>query len=214
MSESSNSPLLITLRSGRVISRVPREVSSRRRRRTESAPHIIDTQEFPEVPPPQEATMAEEGLHGPEEELPLSHYSCPSLLNAPSCIVPPQPTINYEIKPSVLAILPTFRGKTDEQPYSHIMEFEEVSSTMRLGHLTFESLKLRLFPFTLKDKARAWFHKLRPQSIITWADMQKIFLNAYYPHSRTTTMRDRLTKFYQEEHESFYESWERFKARH
>ncbi|KAL6191579.1 hypothetical protein ACLB2K_037969 [Fragaria x ananassa] len=146
-----------------------------------------------------------------EEELPLSHYSCPSIVNSPSCIVLPNPNVNFEIKPNMLSILPTFHGMTNERPYDHIIEFDAICSTMRLGGLTLEGLKLRLLPLSLKDQARTWFHKLKSRSITSWADMQGVFLNAYYPHDRTTYMRDSLTKFYQEDSETFYEAWERFK---
>ncbi|XP_040368814.1 uncharacterized protein LOC121051044 isoform X2 [Rosa chinensis] len=146
-----------------------------------------------------------------EEEIPLSHYSCPSIVNAPSCIVLPPINANFEIKPNMLSILPTFHGMASERPYDHIIEFDAICSTMHLGGLTLEGLKLRLFPFSLKDQACTWFHKLKPRSILSWADMQRVFLNAYYPHHRTTYMRDRLTKFFQEDNETFYDALERFK---
>jgi hypothetical protein len=130
-----------------------------------------------------------------EEELPLSHYSNPSIVNAPSCIVHPHPNVAFELKHSILSILPTFHGVPKERPYDHIIEFDSMCGTLSNGPLTFDELKLRLFQFSLKEKARVWFHKLKPRSIFSWDDMQKVFLNAYYPHHRTTAMRHQLTTF-------------------
>ena len=146
-----------------------------------------------------------------EEELPLSHYSCPNIVDSPSCIVHPHPNVAYEIKHSTLSILPTFHGVAKEKPYEHIIDFDAICSTLNRGGLSIGEVKLRLFQFSLKDKAKIWFHKLKPKSILSWDDMQKVFLNAYYPHHRTTAMRHSLTNFFQEERETIYDAWERFK---
>ena len=141
-----------------------------------------------------------------EEELPLSHYSNPSIVSTPSCIVHPHPELAFEIKHSMLSILPSFHGAPRERPYDHIIDFETICSTLNRGQLTNNELKLRLFPFSLKEKAKVWFHKLKPRSIFSWDDMQKVFLNAYYPHHRTTAMRNQLTTFMQEERETIYDA--------
>ena len=213
MNESSTSTTRISLRSGRVLSEDTRGRPRRRKaRRTESAPpinHIL------EKPTPPEETMGDarndQGPPWVEEELPLSHYSCPNIVDSPSCIVHPHPNVAYEIKHSILSILPTFHGVSKEKPYEHIIEFDAMCSTLNRGGLSIGEVKLRLFQFSLKDKAKIWFHKLKPRSILSWDDMQKVFLNAYYPHHRTTAMRHSLTNFFQDERETIYDAWERFK---
>ena len=141
----------------------------------------------------------------------MNHYSCPNIVNTPSCIVHPHLNVAYEIKYFILSILPTFHGVAKERPYDHIIEFEAMCSTLNCGPLSFDELKLCLFQFSLKEKARVWFHKLKPRSIFSWDDMQKMFLNAYYPHHLTTAMRHQLTTFMQGERETIYDVWERFK---
>ena len=42
--------------------------------------------------------------------------------------------------------------------------------------------KLKLFPTTLKDRALKWFMSLGTNSIRSWNDMQKIFLEKYKDH--------------------------------
>ena len=62
---------------------------------------------------------------------------------------------DFELKPSIMNLLPSFYGRTNESPLEHVTEFIEVCST--LGHLgvSKEVIRLRLFPFTLKDEAGA-----------------------------------------------------------
>ena len=136
MSSSSNSNLPINLRSGRVVRRESRERRPRRIPRTGSAPPIPGTHDSPKISPPRRVEMAEqiEGAVPPiEEELPLSHYSNPSIVSTPSCIVHPHPELAFEIKHSMLSILPSFHGAPRERPYDHIIDFETICSTLNRG---------------------------------------------------------------------------------
>jgi len=57
-------------------------------------------------------------------------------------------------------MLPIFRGVENENPYQHVREFEEICGTMKYNHMSEEALKLRLFPFSLKEKAKARLNAL------------------------------------------------------
>ncbi|CAL2247848.1 unnamed protein product [Prunus armeniaca] len=74
-----------------------------------------------------------------------------------------------------------------------------------------ESIKLRLFPYTLKDQARRWLLTLPSGSISTWNQLSEKFLNKYYPASKTLNMRTQILSFAQKPNEEFHEAWERFK---
>ena len=58
-----------------------------------------------------------------------------------------------------------FHGMEYENPYQHIKEFEDVCNTFREGGASIDLMRLKLFPFTLKDKAKVWLNSLRPRSI-------------------------------------------------
>ncbi|RVW63530.1 hypothetical protein CK203_060853 [Vitis vinifera] len=45
-------------------------------------------------------------------------------------------------------------------PYAHIKEFEEVCNTFREGGASINLMKLKLFPFTLKDKAKRYMEAI------------------------------------------------------
>ena len=74
-----------------------------------------------------------------------------------------------------------------------------------------DAIKLRLFPFSLRDKAKLWLHSLAPQSITTWDTLSKAFLGKYFPPGKTAKFRQEITSFTQHNGESLYEAWERFK---
>ncbi|GJU05361.1 reverse transcriptase domain-containing protein [Tanacetum coccineum] len=81
------------------------------------------------------------------------------------------------------------------------MKFPNVPST---------SVKLMLFPFSLEGAARIWLDKEPPQSILTWDDLVSKFINKFFPPSKTTNLRNEITRFQQRFDESFYEAWDRF----
>ncbi|GJT01408.1 reverse transcriptase domain-containing protein [Tanacetum coccineum] len=81
------------------------------------------------------------------------------------------------------------------------MRFPDVPST---------SIKLMLFPFSLEGSARIWLEKEPPRSILTWDDLVSKFINQFFPPSKTTNLRNEITRFQQRFDESFYEAWDRF----
>ena len=68
----------------------------------------------------------------------------------------------------MISSLPKFHGLNSENQYLHFKEFEEVCSTFYDQSCNEETTRLKLFPFSLKDKAKTWLNSLRPRLIGTW----------------------------------------------
>nr|GEY03360.1 reverse transcriptase domain-containing protein [Tanacetum cinerariifolium] len=81
---------------------------------------------------------------------------------------------------------------------------------MRVPNVPSSLIKLMLFPFSLEGATRIWHEKEPPRSIQTWDDLVSKFINQFFPHSKTTNLRNEITRFQQRFDESFYEAWERF----
>ena len=82
------------------------------------------------------------------------HYT-PSENASPSCIqLPTVQAAHYEIKSNTINLLPSFYGLNNEDPYNHIDDFLVICSTVRINNFSSEALKMFLFPFSLKDKAK------------------------------------------------------------
>ena len=97
-----------------------------------------------------------------------------------------------------------------ENPYSHMREFEEVYNTFKEETTTMDLMRLKLFPFTLKDKAKIWLNSLRPRSIRNWTEMQAGFLKKFFSTHRTNSLKRQISTFPANENENFYACWERY----
>ncbi|GKB73225.1 reverse transcriptase domain-containing protein [Tanacetum coccineum] len=49
-----------------------------------------------------------------------------------------------------------------------------------------------------------------PRSILTWDDLVSKFINKFLPPSKTTNLRNEITRFQQRFDKTFYEAWDRF----
>ena len=87
----------------------------------------------------------------------------PPRVSAPSCIIPLAEDV--AVRPYLVPLLPKFHGMENENPYTHIRDFEEVCITFKEGTIDMDLLKLKAFPLTLKDKAKIWLNSLRPRTI-------------------------------------------------
>ncbi|GJZ63248.1 reverse transcriptase domain-containing protein [Tanacetum coccineum] len=85
-----------------------------------------------------------------------------------------------------------------------------ITSTMKFPNVPSTSVKLMLFPFSLEGAARIWLEKEPPRSIQTWDDLVSKFINKFFPPSKTTNLRNEITRFQQRFDETFYEAWDRF----
>ncbi|GJR08910.1 reverse transcriptase domain-containing protein [Tanacetum coccineum] len=103
-----------------------------------------------------------------------------------------------------------FFGHDKEDPHAHIRYFNKITSTMRVPNVPIATIKLMLFPFSIEGAARIWLEKEPPRSIQTWDDLVSKFINQFFPPSKTTNLRNEITRFQQRFDESFYEAWDRF----
>jgi hypothetical protein len=96
-----------------------------------------------------------------EEDQPiktLHDYLHPTRNSSPSCIMFPANQQNFDFKPRMIPLLPTFHGMDNENPYVHIREFEEVVATFHSQLGSIDTVRLKFFPFSLKDKAKSWLY--------------------------------------------------------
>ncbi|CAN6446970.1 unnamed protein product [Victoria cruziana] len=83
---------------------------------------------------------------------------------------------------------------------------------VKISYVEDGALRLRLFPFSLKERARDWLKSLPPSvSIDTWEDLQREFLKKYFPIGKTNHYRRAISLFLALEGESFHQAWERMK---
>ena len=132
----------------------------------------------------------------------------PPRVSAPSCIIPP--TDDVAVRPYLVPLLPTYHGMENENPYTHLRDFEEVCTTFKEGMMDMDLLKLKAFPLTLKDKAKIWLNSLRPRIIRNWAELQAEFLKKFFSAYKTNNLKRQIYTFAAHDGEKFYQCWERF----
>ncbi|GJT66324.1 reverse transcriptase domain-containing protein [Tanacetum coccineum] len=159
--------------------------------------------EKPENPPI--VTMADNRTMAQLLEAPTEGYE-------DAIVVPEITANNFEIKHGLLNLVQNkqFFGNDKEDPHAHIRYFNKITSTMKIPNVPNTSVKLMLFPFSLEGAARIWLEKEPPRSIETWDDLVSKFINKFFPPSKTTNLRNEITRFQQKFDETFYEAWDRF----
>ena len=145
----------------------------------------------------------------------MSDFAKPSLEGTcPSIMRPTIANNNFEIKPNTIQMIQQmvqFDGLPDEDPNAHIANFLEICDTFRINGVSEDAIRLRLFPFSLRDRAKMWLKSLPPGSITTWDSLAEKFLLKYFPPCKTAKLRNDISSFMQIDGESLYDTWERFK---
>jgi hypothetical protein len=124
----------------------------------------------------------------------LRDHMNPTRTSAPSYIVFPPDASHFNFKPGIIQLLPSFHGLDLENSYLHLREFEEVCNTYNYSNCSMNTIRLKLFPFSLKDKAKTWLQNLRPGSIRAWDEMQQQFLKKFFPSHRKTLSKDKSSR--------------------
>ncbi|KAG7556859.1 Retrotransposon gag domain [Arabidopsis suecica] len=130
-------------------------------------------------------------------------------------IVPPLvQNNNFEIKSGLISMIQgnKFHGLPLEDPLDHLDNFDRLCSLTKINGVSEDCFKLRLFPFSLGDKAHHWEKTLPAGSITTWDECKKAFLTKFFSNSRTARLRNEISSFTQKQSESICEAWERFKG--
>nr|GEV23078.1 reverse transcriptase domain-containing protein [Tanacetum cinerariifolium] len=104
-----------------------------------------------------------------------------------------------------------FHGLPGDDANRHIDKFLEVTQHIKQNGVSDDALRLSLFPYSLTHHATAWYDCLLRNSIHTFDEMMRKFLSKYFIPSMVTKLRNKITKFTQEPHESLSEAWERYK---
>ncbi|GJT39571.1 reverse transcriptase domain-containing protein [Tanacetum coccineum] len=179
----------------------------------------------PRPPPPEGPPVVIEPLRieypfqeDPTVEPMADTRTMAQLLQAPTegyedaILIPEIVANNFELKHGLINLVQNkqFFGHDKEDPHAHIRYFNKITSTMRVPNVPIATIKLMLFPFSIEGAARIWLEKEPPRSIQTWDDLVSKFINQFFPPSKTTNLRNEITRFQQRFDESFYEAWDRF----
>ena len=144
---------------------------------------------------------------------PLRDFAAPRAADLQLGYTVPAITVhNFELKPAFMnaAAQNQFSGSPHDDPINHLTNFVEITENIYINGVTRDAIKLRLFPFSLRDRAKNWLRSLPPGSITTWEQMSNAFLSKYFPPSKTASYRNQITNFKQKPDESLCEAWDKY----
>ena len=101
---------------------------------------------------------------------------------------------NFTIDSHVMSMLPIFYGKPSEDTYRHVDELSQVCEINQIHNVLADVMKMKLFPVTLRDRAKDWFLKLGKE-FTSWTEMEEEFLKKYYSVGKTTSVRKAMREF-------------------
>nr|GEU94093.1 DNA-directed DNA polymerase [Tanacetum cinerariifolium] len=154
-----------------------------------------------------------------EEIVPMTDRTMEELLQAPTegygeaIIISEILAENFKIKTNLLQLVQTnkFHGFRRDNPHTHISNFKRMTATLKYRDVPNDAIKLMLFPYSLEGAARIWYEKEPPNSILTWDDLVNKFVNQFFPPSKTTHLKNEISRFTQRFEVTFGEAWEHFK---
>nr|GFA51050.1 reverse transcriptase domain-containing protein [Tanacetum cinerariifolium] len=152
-----------------------------------------------------------------EEVVPMADRTLKELLQAPTegygeaIVILEILAENFEIKTNLLQLVQTnkFHSFERDNPHTHISNFKRMTSTLKYRDVPNDAIKLMLFLYSLEGAARIWYEKEHPNSILTWDYLVKKFVNQFFPPSKTTHLKNEISRFTQRFEETFGEAWKR-----
>jgi hypothetical protein len=136
---------------------------------------------------------------------PIYQYATPtSTSHRPKESSKPILTPAYELRPCLIAMVQnqSFLGKEHENPYLHLQEFKQTCDCLRIEGMSDETLRWKLFPFSLKGRAKQWYNRTIGSKQGDWGTLHSNFCLDFFPISKVVSLRAKVLSFKQEDNES------------
>ena len=121
-------------------------------------------------------------------------------------------TDSFELRPAFIAMVQdqSFSGRERENPYHHLREFELLCSCLTIPGVSQGTIKWKLFPFSLVERAKHWYLHNISRMNGNWDRLRDNFCLAFFPQTRVSALRSEIFAFKQLEKESLGAAWTRF----
>lgn len=87
-------------------------------------------------------------------------------------IIRPEITVaQFKFKPMIfqtLRAIGQYSGVANEDPHFHLRHFLEVAINFKIHGISDNDFRLRVFLYSLRDRAKSWLNSLEPNFITTW----------------------------------------------
>ena len=83
-----------------------------------------------------------------------------------------------------------FSGLPIEDAATHLNNFVDLFDMQKNKDVDNDIVKLKLFPFSLRDHAKNWFSSLPKNGIDSWNKCKDAFISKYFPPAKIVSLRN------------------------
>jgi hypothetical protein len=105
-----------------------------------------------------------------------------------------------------------YAGDGTVHPSDHLLKLKEHCELFKVAVLSRENAMKKLFPLSLKDKAREWYKLLDDPRHLEWKELESLFYSKFYPSSEIHKDRNYICNFHPHDGESIAQAWGRLKS--
>ena len=115
-------------------------------------------------PPPFQNIPGQPPLDIPpfqDQPRPLCDFYNPSTIRVEPHLRIPEGGDDFELKLNVLSLIQShFHGSSNEDPFQHLEDLDRIAQTVKLSNISLDIVLIKMFPFSLRDKAYHWLRTL------------------------------------------------------
>jgi hypothetical protein len=88
-----------------------------------------------------------------------------------------------------------FSGASSDDAAAHLNNFVELCEMQKYKDVEGNIIKLKLFPFSSRGRAKDWLLSLPRNSIDSWDKCKDAFIGKYYPLAKIIALHSDIMKF-------------------
>lgn len=88
-----------------------------------------------------------------------------------------------------------FSEKLGKDPNAHLSTFLNLAYIIKINGVPHDVIKIKLFLFSLREKAKAWYQSMPIGSIKTKTQFIKAFLAKFFPPPLTSELGNKILQF-------------------
>jgi hypothetical protein len=96
----------------------------------------------------------------------------------------------------------SFSGDVSENPYSHLCDFEQTCTCRHIEGMSDETLRWKLFPFSLTGEAKRWYKIHIGSSHGDWEALRSSFCLQFFPIYKVVKLYLEILSFKQQKKDS------------
>jgi hypothetical protein len=110
----------------------------------------------------------------------------------------------YELRPCLIEMVQnqSFLGKEDENPHTHINKFKQTCACLHIKGMSDETIRWKLFLFSLEGKAKIWYSRTAPSKEGSWEVLCSSFCLDFFLVSKIAFLHLGILSFTQKDNES------------